>query len=186
MRTIKFVLVLALLLAGTNTFAKKVIVKKRNSKVVVVNHVPRKNVTYRKPVTKVTATRILPGKTVVVKHGGTTIHYNAGKYYRYNAGRYVWVTPPAGIRINTLPAGYVRFRVGNLPYFYAHGVYYINTANAYEVVEAPIKAVVASLPEESEKVEINGHTYYECYGTLYQVVRKPSGRAFQVVGQIEG
>lgn len=184
MKTIKLLLVAAILLTGADTFAKKH--PKKNSKTVVVKTVPRKNVVYRKPVVKVNSYRHLPGKTVVVKHRGVNIHYNAGRYYRYNAGRYVWVAPPAGIRINVLPTGYVSLRIGPKPYFYAHGVYYINTAKSYEVVEAPLEAIVPTLPEESEKVEIDGEVYYECYGTLYQVVRTPDGKAFQVVGHIEG
>ncbi len=183
MKTVKFLLVIAILLCGADTFAQRTSGRGSSS----LRHISRRDVHYRRPVSKMTVSRTLPGKTVVLKHHQSIVHFNAGRFFHYDDGRYIWVAPPLGIHLKTLPFGHIHFFIGQDPYYYYQGVYYTQdeTEEEYEVVEAPLNATVPTLPEESEKVEIDGQTYYECYGTIYQIVRTPDGKAFQVVGRIE-
>ncbi|MCY1720660.1 hypothetical protein OU798_09920 [Prolixibacteraceae bacterium Z1-6] len=48
-----------------------------------------------------------------------------------------------------------------------------------------MNAVIPKLPGDAERIEINGQMYWECYGTIYQAVRTPQGRGYQVVGNID-
>jgi hypothetical protein len=184
MKTVKFLLVIAMLFCGADTFAQRT-VGRGTSRGMSLHHISRGDVHYRRPVSRITVSRTLPGKTVVLKHHESIIHFNAGRFFHYDDGRYLWIAPPFGIHLNVLPVGYIQFFIGQDPYYYNQGVYYVEDNEGYEVVEPPLNAIVTTLPEESEKVEIDGQTYYECYGTIYQIVRTPDGKAFQVVGRID-
>ncbi len=54
------------------------------------------------------------------------------------------------------------------------------------IVDPPADAIVTTLPEDAEIVEIEGRSLYLYGGTFYKVVSTPEGKAFQVVGRIDG
>lgn len=71
--------------------------------------------------------------------GGRRYFYDGGYYYRGGRRGYVMVPAPLGARMRVLPYGFLRFRVGPVPYYYFGGVYYqyIPDDNVYVVVQKP-------------------------------------------------
>ncbi len=132
----------------------------------------------------------LPRTSLYINFGGYPYYYNDGLFYNYNSGYYQPVYAPFGIRIRSLPIGYLSFNIGPSRYFYHNGIYYqpsFNTAynyNEYQVVEAPIGAQVYSLPAGAKAVVVNGEKFYEFNGTYYRADRDSKGRnAYTVAGK---
>lgn len=148
------------------------------------NKIAKEKVVYKKSQKKVETYRTLPNKTVV-KNNSHEYYISNNKYYTYTGGRYVKTVPRPGVRISTLPRGYVTVKVNNKSYFNFEGIFYINTGNTYEVVEPEIGTIVYELPSGYERVEIDGMTYYEYANVLYEKVQVNGSRAYEVVGIIE-
>lgn len=148
--------------------------------------IKRNEVSYASKRTKIRGERNLP-QAKPITYQNQRFNFKKGKYYKNIRGRYVAVTPPRGLRVDVLPAGFIEIAIGANRYYQCQGIYYRNVPGRgqYEVVEAPVDAIVYSLPEETEKVYINGKKYYESYGVLYKVVTTPDGKAFKVVGELD-
>jgi hypothetical protein len=63
--------------------------------------------------------------------------YRNGVYYKRHHGRYLYVAPPRGALIATVPSAAVRLRFGGTRYRYFGGAYYHHTPRGFVVVERP-------------------------------------------------
>ena len=81
------------------------------------------------------------GRTKMIV-GGREYFYGDGRFYRYGPRGYAVVSAPIGARLRVLPAGYVSFRIGRIPFFFALDTYYMfdPVARMYVVVEPPPNA----------------------------------------------
>jgi len=149
------------------------------------NRVRRSRVVYRKPERRIAAVRTLPSTARVITHNGLRYHYVNGHYYRNYGGRYIIVTPGIGLRVRTLPIGYISIFIGPRQYFYFDGIYYLNVDDVYEVRVPEIGMIVSQLPQGYEKVVIDGQIYYEYNNVLYKKIYTNDGKAYEVVGIIE-
>ena len=145
----------------------------------------REQVVYRRS-PKVIAVRHLPNGYVAYKHHDRDYYFHEGHYYDYNNGRYIAIVPPVGLRVRILPVGFREVSVASRTYFYTGGIFYISDNNEYQIIDPPVGAIVNDLPYEAEKVRINGQTYYQYDGTIYKRIRTEMGKAYRVVGKMEG
>ncbi|WP_338873340.1 DUF6515 family protein [Spirosoma sp. SC4-14] len=126
--------------------------------------------------------RVAPRNTTVVVHRGVSYRYDGRVYYRPHRRGYVVVTPPVGLQVRMLPAGYTSVVVGGRPYFYFGGVYYIQRQpSVYEVVEIPKDAFLTTLPTGTETVMISGKRYYKINNTYYEKLISENGEERYVV-----
>lgn len=132
-----------------------------------------------------TVVRVAPRHTTVVVHRGVSYHYDGRVYYRPHRRGYVVVTPPIGLQVGILPAGYSRVVVGSQPYFYVGGVYYVQRQpTIYEVVEPPKDAYLTALPAGTETITINGKRYYKINSTYYEKLTSENGvERYVIVGE---
>lgn len=122
-----------------------------------------------------------------VSHNGVDYAFRDGRYYLYRGGQYVVTTPPRGIRVAIIPAGFLTIMVRNLAYYYYGGAYYrLDVAqNTYEVVDPPMGAIVPELPQyDVNAVVVNGKTYLEYDGILYKSVVTDEGVQYKVMGTL--
>jgi len=157
----------------------------RKKTVVVIDRVPRSKIEYRKAIPKSTVVRTIPSKAKVIQHNKLNYYFREGRYYRHINGKYILAKPPVGLAIATLPAAFVKLRVGTAVLFYSEGVFYQSVSSKYKVVDPPMNAIVPELPDGAEKVSIDRQTYFEYYGVLYKQVRTENGRAYKVVGKVD-
>ena len=125
----------------------------------------------------------LPRSSASIRFNGISFAFNDGLYYRKAKRGYHVVTPPRGLRINTLPRNYRHFKHHNTTYYTYHNVYYIADNNGYTVVdEPPIRLNQAikvgnvndyslgqtydSLPQAAQAVIINSQQYFK-YDDIY-------------------
>lgn len=140
-------------------------------------------VTYSKtPV--VQSIRSIPSTATVVKKSGISYYFYNGRYYRKESNSYIVVTAPKGVKVTTLPVGYVTLSLLSKTYYYFEGTYYTKKSNQYEVVEAPEDIVVYTLPAEADLVVIDGSEYYIYDGCIYSIVVTPEGKAFKMTGYL--
>ncbi len=59
------------------------------------------------------------------------------------------MTPPAGVAVAALPAGFTTVWVHAVPYFYANNVYYVKRPDGYVVVDPPNDSDVTEQPPPS-------------------------------------
>ncbi len=85
------------------------------------------------PRARVVAVKLHNPKVVVFKK--TTYYHENGKWYKKRNGKYVFVKPPVGITIRTLPKGYKVVTVGKKRYYTCHGVYYVKHGSHFKVVK---------------------------------------------------
>lgn len=152
----------------------------------------------------VTVVRTVPRGAGVVVHGGVSYRHVNGVYYRPYGTGFRIVTPPVGIHVNVLPAGFVSLTIAGHPYFCAGGVYYMQTQpNVYIVVQKPAETVVvapgqtdgavivqstmvASLPQGTTLVSINNRRYYKVNDTYYEKVTSENGEVgYRVVSKMQ-
>lgn len=77
---------------------------------------------------------VLPANHVRTIHAGATYYYHDGIYYLQEPQGYVVVKPVAGLRIATLPHGYVTVRVGRDTLYRFNTTYYRRDNGVYIVV----------------------------------------------------
>jgi Family of unknown function (DUF6515) len=152
----------------------------------------------------VTIVRTVPYGAAIVVHGGISYRYVNGVYYRPYGTGFRIVTPPVGILVNVLPAGFVSVNIAGRPYFCAGGVYYMQTEpNVYVVVQKPAEAIVTvpvkadgyvitqntivtTLPQGTILVNINNKRYYKVNDTYYEKVTTENGEiSYRVVGKAQ-
>ena len=149
----------------------------------------------------VTVVRAAPPGGVLIVHGGVTYRYVNGVYYRPYGPGFTMVTPPIGIHVSVLPAGFTTVLVSGRTYFVCGGVYYVEVSpNVYEVIEKPAAVVVppggtiaapapatvvSSLPAGTQKVTINGRRYYKVNDVYYEKEVTENGETFyRVAGKL--
>ncbi|WP_426134588.1 DUF6515 family protein [Pseudomonas sp. PWP3-1b2] len=83
-----------------------------------------------------------PDRNYRVPYRGQDYFYSGGYWYRPQGPRYVVVTPPYGIRVQTLPDYAREVWVGSTLFFVAAGAYYTyeSTSQQYVVVQPPAQA----------------------------------------------
>ena len=186
MKTNQFVIIiftLLLTLTGVDSFAQRRVIHTPRKTVV---HGPHRTVVYRKrPVIR--PVRKLPAHAVAIRYHNRRYYYHSGLYYVSRDGAYVRVAPPIGIRLATLPAGYVRIVTGSRVFFYAGGVFYAEDvpSGGYIVAEPPVGVLVSKLPRDTAEIEIDGKIFYEYNGILYKPVNTEK-KAYEVAGELEG
>ncbi|MCG6191183.1 DUF6515 family protein [Maribellus maritimus] len=152
--------------------AQRVVVTPRT--VVVTKHSPRvvKRTYYHAPRYGYVVTKA-PGRTTVVRYGGTVYHYHRGIYYVQRPGGFVVVHPSIGLRIRVLPTGYSRIVVAGTPYFYFYGVFYRSVANTeeYIVVKPPVGIIVDAIPEGYKIEHINNSKYLVLNDVCYEEIK---------------
>lgn len=89
-----------------------------------------------------------------------------------------------GIRVNTLPYGYLPLHFGSDNYYYYDNTFYRRYDDRnYEVVSPPIGAKLPQLPSAVKAVTIDGQKYYELGGTYYVATYNNSNQVlYEVVG----
>ena len=98
-----------------------------HKRVVVERHVVVKPAPVRTAIKRVAAStvlRVLPTNHVRVVHLGETYYYHDGIYYIREPRGYVVIKPIAGIRIASLPSGYVTIRSGRGTLYRFNETYY--------------------------------------------------------------
>lgn len=60
-----------------------------------------------------------------------------GRYYRRTSDGFIWIVPPPGLVVTTLPFGCTSFLWGGVEYYTYAGIYYRPTYGGYVVVEEP-------------------------------------------------
>lgn len=93
---------------------------------VVERHVVVKPAPVRTAVSRLASAvlNVLPPNHVRVQHHGETYYYHDGIYYLRQPHGYVVVRPVAGLRVASLPSGYVTVRRGRNPLYRFNDVYY--------------------------------------------------------------
>ena len=114
----------------------------------------------------------LPVRSVVVMKDSTSYYYKNGLYYLPDPKGFQLVLPPAGCRINGLPIGYRRVRVGEKIYFYYFGTFYeqAGSSDNYEIIKAPDTAIVDALPDGYKIQKVDNIEYYLLGDTYYAEV----------------
>ena len=136
--------------------------------------------------------RAVPTAARVVRFGTRTYYLDQGVYYIARGSGFAVVRPAVGLRIRTLPRGFVRTVVRGRPYYYYYGTFYASIeegSDEYEVVAPPAGAVVDALPEGYEAVEVDGQPYLALDGTYYETVETDlfdNGYGYRVVNAQEG
>lgn len=104
-----------------------------------------RGVYYRKP--GFASAEAPPAGSPVVTVGQMSLIYDRGLYWFSRGAEFVVVVPPAGVVVDTLPAGVraQRTKEGMLYYFF--GVFYRGKDGAYEVVAPPAGTIVGYLPD---------------------------------------
>jgi len=119
----------------------------------------------------------LPRGHISLSFGGGNYYHSSGNFYRRGAKQYVVVTPPQGIIVSSIPAGYRRVVVDRVPYYNYNGVYYRQATGGYEVVEAPNSYIGNTTravgPDNAVTVSIPRNS-----GGFTSVVLKSSGDGF--------
>jgi hypothetical protein len=93
--------------------------------------------------------RGLRGGYATYRYGGRPWFFSGGYWYRPWGVGYRAFYPPIGFRLSLLPAGYVSFWFGGIPYYSYEGVYYIDApSGGYQVAEPPPGRESATLPAE--------------------------------------
>jgi hypothetical protein len=179
---IVFILIAVLLGDVSAAYAQRRVVNTPRRTVV---QGPRGTVVYRKKPVVRTVTQ-LPRQAVVIRYRNVPYYYHGGVFYVSRNGVYIRTAPPVGIRIATLPAGYVRVVVGPSVFFYAGGIFYIldEVSKEYVVADPPVGAIVYTLPSDAAEIEIDGEPYMEYNDFIYKQVNmeKP---AYEVVGKLD-
>lgn len=60
-----------------------------------------------------------------------------GRFYKKAYNGFIWIVPPVGVVVTTLPFGYTSFIWNDVEYYTYAGIYYRPTYGGYVVVEAP-------------------------------------------------
>jgi Family of unknown function (DUF6515) len=80
----------------------------------------------------------VPGRAVIVSHGGGHYYYSRGVWYAPQGPGYVVVRAPVGVFIPVLPPFYTTVWFGGVPYYYANDTYYLyGGGQGYQVVDPP-------------------------------------------------
>lgn len=79
----------------------------------------------------------LPGSASQLQHNRRAYAMHRGKFYLISDDGYVGVSPPLGIRVDSLPDGAQRFGRQSERTYYYDGVYYKRIQGGYEVVSQP-------------------------------------------------
>ena len=80
----------------------------------------------------------VPGRAVVVSHGGAHYYYSGGVWYAPHGPSYVVVRAPVGVFVPVLPPFYTTVWFGGAPYYYANETYYTYSGGqGYQVVDPP-------------------------------------------------
>lgn len=125
----------------------------------------------------------LPRNSASIRFNGISFTFNDGLYYRKAKRGYHVVTPPRGLRINTLPRNYRYFKHHNTTYYTYQNVYYIADDDGYTVVDEPstrldqaikvgnvndynLGQTYDTLPQAAQAVIINSQQYFK-YGDIY-------------------
>lgn len=115
----------------------------------------------------------VPKSARVIRSGSRIYYLDRGIYYVTRGNRFVVVRPAVGLRIRTLPQGFVRTIVRGTTYFYYYGSFYTlveDGADEYQVVAPPTGALVDALPEGYEAVVVAGKPYLVVGDTYYESV----------------
>lgn len=125
----------------------------------------------------------LPRNSASIRFNGISFTFNDGLYYRKAKRGYHVVTPPRGLRINTLPRNHRYFKHHNTTYYTYQNVYYIADDDGYTVVDEPstrlnqaikvgnvndynLGQTYDTLPQAAQAVIINSQQYFK-YGDIY-------------------
>jgi len=127
-------------------------------------------------------TTVIVRRPVIVPYHGISYRYSGGYFYRPYGNYWRPGPPPIGIRISTLPYGYMPLYVGPSLFFYNSGIFYRRYDNSnYEVVDPPMGAQVSSLPSGAKTVTVNGEEFYEYNGTYYKETTNDKGKTVYTV-----
>ena len=85
----------------------------------------------------------VPAGSRHVKHNRINYVYHKGRFYRPGKAGYVYVRPPAGIVVKSLPAAAAAVIVSGITYHVYDTVYYQRVPAGYKVVTVPVKTVPA-------------------------------------------
>lgn len=129
------------------------------------------------------AARVVPSKSVLIKHSRANFHFHNGVYYKKRGNKYIVVAAPVGVKIATLPKAKIRMIINGKKYFYYYGTFYekLESDNKYIVVKPPVGAQVDALPEGYREIEFKGKTIYEFEGTYYEPIIKNTGEEWYKV-----
>jgi len=111
----------------THLSHKRVAVEHR----VVVKPAPVRTLVHRLTDTRLA---VLPKYHIRTVHNGHTYYYHDGIYYLKEARGYVVVKPVSGLRIASLPHGFVTVRVGGDTLYRFNDTYYRRANGVYIVV----------------------------------------------------
>ncbi len=171
---------------------RRVAAKRRTAKRVAtrrtVRRVTRRSVTrhyYGRPRLGLTV-RAVPPAARIVRSGARAYYLDQGIYYTARGNGFVVVRPAVGLRIRTLPRGFVHTVVRGTPYFYYYGTFYtpVDDTDEYQVVSPPEGAVVDALPEGYKAVEVSGKPYLKLDDVYYETIETDlfdDGYGYQVV-----
>ncbi len=160
----------------------KTVVHKKNKTVVVKKHKKVVVKTYKTLPRWKSTIKVVPAKAIVATHNRIKYRIHNGIFYKPSGNSFVVITPPAGIRINTLPANRYRFVHKKRTYYYYYGAYYAPVSRGgYKVIKAPVGAKVDTLPEGYEIVESGGSVYYKIDTVYYKAIAVTDGNVMYEV-----
>ncbi len=136
MKRFSVIAMAGLLLAFNTQVAAADPVRVVHKTVVVERDVVVKPAPVRTAVARVTtaALRSLPAGHIRLVHAGKTYYFHDGVYYVREPRGFVVVKPVRGLRITSLPRGYVTVRVGNEVHYRYRDVSYRRVNGVFVVV----------------------------------------------------
>lgn len=118
----------------------------------------------------------LPTGYLALSFAGLNYYYNSGAYYQRRGHEYAVISPPLGLSISILPAGYRTHRYGRHTYYSVNDVFYgwNDSRRSYVVVDNPDPYSVAGTttysqaeqfvyPRQGQNLNQTSRDRYECY-----------------------
>jgi hypothetical protein len=102
-------------------------------------------------------------RNVYVNHD---VHVDVHRPHFWNGFRF-------GLRLPSLPLGFLRLQIGGTPYFYNDGIYYQPYEGGYQEAYPPVGAAIPGLPDGAIEIQAGGQIYYYAGGAFY--VQQPDG-----------
>jgi hypothetical protein len=100
----------------------------------------------------------------VIEHRPVEVHRDVDVDWHYP---HFWHDFHFGLRVPSLPVGWLTLNFGGVPYYYYDGIYYQQATGGYQEVYPPTGIGVPELPDGAVAVQAGNQIYYYAAGAFY-------------------